>query len=219
VQIKNLDRNKMKKIIRSILHSDFGFFIRAIIANSEYKKWIKTGGVHSPHVVKQLAIKEYQKKFNLKLLVETGTYLGDMVFIQRSVFENIISIELSEFLYLKACKRFRNNKNIKILQGDSGVVLNKVIQEINTPALFWLDGHYSSGVTAKGDKECPIFEELNAIFKGNELPHILLIDDARCFVGLGDYPTIEELKTHILKNRNSNFDFEVKDDIIRVALK
>jgi hypothetical protein len=41
----------------------------------------------------------------------------------------------------------------------------------------------------------------------------LLIDDARCFNGEGDYPTINELKGYI-KDKNENYKLEVKDDII-----
>jgi hypothetical protein len=88
------------------------------------------------------------------------------------------------------------------------------MQGINEPAIFWLDGHYSAGITAKGDKECPIFEELNAILNKNEFNHILLIDDARCFIGEGDYPTIEEL-TNYVKTKDKSYQVVVEHDIIR----
>ena len=82
---------------------------------------------------------------------------------------------------------------------------------------FWLDGHYSGGVTAKGDKECPILEEVNAIFKFKNIAHILLVDDARSFNGQHDYPTVEELTNHI-KNKNNKYEVVVKDDIIRYVV-
>jgi hypothetical protein len=40
----------------------------------------------------------------------------------------------------------------------------------------------------------------------------LLIDDARCYVGKGDYPTIDQL-TNYVKSKNENYRVEVKYDI------
>jgi hypothetical protein len=178
-------------------------------------EWEKNGKPSPPpHIVKQMAIDEYQKKFNTKILVETGTYLGEMVEAQRDHFEKIYSIELSKKLFLKAVKRFKPYPHINILNGDSGIVLNKLLSEIDTPALFWLDGHYSEGITAKGAKECPVAEELEAILK-RDMPHIILIDDARLFNGTHDYPTLDEIK-QLYKKSSRDYLLTVKDDIIRL---
>ena len=37
---------------------------------------------------------------------------------------------------------------ISIIQGDSGKILNSITNKLKKPAIFWLDGHYSSGITA-----------------------------------------------------------------------
>jgi hypothetical protein len=140
--------------------------------------------------------------------------MGDMVQAQKKKFRRIYSIELGMELFHKAVKRFKRDKNVTIVQGDSGEVLPEILLRINEPAIFWLDGHYSSGVTAKGKKECPIFEELNAIFNDHKFNHILLIDDARCFVGDGDYPSVNQL-TEYIKSRNAKYEVRVEDDIIR----
>lgn len=181
--------------------------------NAVIEQWEKEGKpLPPPHTIKQLAIEHYQKKYNVTTLVETGTYLGDMVMSQKNNFRRIISIELGKDLWEKAKQRFRMYNHIELLQGDSGKVLHEVINNINEQAIFWLDGHYSSGITAKGEKECPIYEELAAIFKNNH-KHILLIDDARHFVGQGDYPTAEEVATFI-SQKSSDYKYEIKDDII-----
>lgn len=178
--------------------------------------WEKNGRpLPPPHIVKQKAIEEYRRNFQTRVLVETGTYLGDMVEAQRGHFEKIYSIELSEKLFIKAKKRFKEYRQIKILQGDSGVVLNKLMTEIDKPALFWLDGHYSGGITAKADKECPVPEELETILKSS-LPHVILIDDARLFNGTHDYPTMNEID-EIIKISNRSYFMETKDDIIRLT--
>ena len=193
-------------------------FRKKVIINHEEQlaEWERNGRpIPPPHIVKQMAIEEYRKKFHTEILVETGTYMGDMVEAQRDQFKKIYSIELSEKLFNKAQKRFKDHLHIKIVQGDSGTVLNKLISEIGKPALFWLDGHYSGGITAKGEKECPVPEELKIILK-SPLSHIILIDDARLFNGTHDYPTIDQIE-EIIKANNVQYLVETKDDIIRLT--
>lgn len=170
-----------------------------------------------PHAYKQQVIAYYQSCFRYSLLIETGTFLGDMVEAQKNRFDSIVSIELSEMLHKKAKRRFRNQAHISILQGDSARVLPQVVQKITGPAIFWLDGHYSAGITAKGDRVSPIMEELNAILSGNNLNHILLIDDARCFCGEDGYPTYEEV-VDCIRQFSPRSDIRVEMDIIRCVL-
>jgi len=189
--------------------------LKNIKGKAQFKKWEKDGKpVPPPHVAKQSIIREYRKKTGNDILIETGTFLGDMVEAQKSYFRKIISIELSMELYEKAKKRFRKNKHVEIIQGDSGKVLKNIVSQLNKPAIFWLDGHYSSGKTARGDKDCPIFEELSTIFSLEDLSHVILIDDARHFNGEGDYPTIQEL-VNFVKSKNINYNYLVTDDVIR----
>jgi hypothetical protein len=182
-------------------------------------QWQKDGSqVPAPHQVKQMIIREYGNKHAIRTMIETGTYYGDMVEAQRGNFSKIFSIELSAELWKKAFERFQRYPGIKILQGDSGVVLHKIMPEVSQPALFWLDGHFSEGVTAKGDKDCPIYEELDAIFAAAPQDHVILIDDARCFVGRGDYPTIEDL-TKYIRSKDTRYKIEVATDIIRITVQ
>ena len=88
-----------------------------------------------------------------------------------------------------------------------------MVSSLNDPAIFWLDGHYSSGITAKGELECPIYGELDAIFSFQSLNHLILIDDARLFNGTNDYPTIPELINYV-KQKNSKYTISITDDII-----
>jgi hypothetical protein len=60
-----------------------------------------------------------------------------------------------------------------------------------------LDGHYSEAVTGKGNKNSPIFSNIN-------YNHILLIDDAKFFIGKGDYRTIEDL-TEYIKSKDERY--------------
>ncbi len=178
-------------------------------------EWVNSGKqVPPPHVVKQETVREFQKEYFIKTLVETGTFRGEMVYAQRNYFDKIISIELSEELHLIAVKRLRNLQNVTLIAGDSAEVLKKIITEIDGPAIFWLDGHYSGFETAKGELVTPINRELDIIL-GSEQNHILLIDDARLFNGENDYPELKEIKTRVLSEKN-NYSFTVEDDIIRI---
>ena len=179
-------------------------------------EWEKNGKpLPPPHIVKQMAIEDYKNKFHTEILVETGTYLGEMVEAQLNNFSRIISIELSKEFYKRAKQKFRNNPKVELLQGDSGKKLNEVVPLLNGPALFWLDGHYSGGKTAKADKNCPVPEELHIILRNN-WSHIILVDDARLFDGTDDYPGISQIKEIIVSNKR-DYTLEIKDDIIRLT--
>jgi hypothetical protein len=174
----------------------------------------------SPEYYKSARIKDFQKKSKITTLIETGTFLGDMIYFNRKNFKQIISVELSDELFLKANDRFKDIKNISLIKGDSALVLAEIVSKLNNPAIFWLDGHYSKEFkgfqTAKGNKECPILEELEPILK-SPLNHIILIDDARMFDGKNDYPTEEELYNFICQYR-SEFMFDKRNDIFEIIL-
>jgi hypothetical protein len=166
--------------------------------------------------IKQSTIEQFQKNYGYTVLIETGTFLGDMIEAQRNNFTRIFSIELQRELAEKARERFKGVPHIKILQGDSGKLLKTILAEVKEPAIFWLDAHYSGGLTAKGDKECPIYDEIDAILTTKE-NHLVLVDDARCFNGKGDYPAIDEL-TKYIQDKDSRYKVSVENDIIRFMI-
>ena len=185
---------------KKIYHSHF---------KSLHGEWINKGKQLPPsHLSKQETIKRHATKNNLPVLVETGTYQGDMVFAMQNQFQQIFSIELSHHFYQKAVERFKSFSNVKIIEGDSGQILKDLVPALTSPAMFWLDGHYSGGQTAKGEKECPIYEELKNILS-SPFDHVIIIDDARLFKGENDYPTIEELRRFVFEMKPRNiFSFE-----------
>lgn len=173
----------------------------------------------TPHLIKQKVIKDYGKKYNCQIFIETGTYLGTMVNAVKNTFLKIYTIELDEKLYLKALRKFEKNTHIKVLFGDSSKILPVLLEKISKPCLFWLDAHYSKGITAKGAKNTPVKEELTIILNHKIKNHVILIDDAESFSGENDdYPSVILLKKHIEKYF-PNFFFEVKDNIIRITPK
>lgn len=180
-----------------------------------YDKWVSQNKPKPvPHIVKQKAVEECQLKYKLKTLVETGTFLGDMLYSQKDNFDKLISIELDYNLFTDVKKKLRFFNNIEIIHGDSGIVLKEIVPGMDQQCLFWLDGHYSAGFTAKGSIETPIISELDTIFS-NKIDHVVLIDDARSFNGTNDYPTLKFVEEYAL-NKKNNYKIIVKDDIIRL---
>ena len=201
--------NSIKQAIKRTLPDDVLKLRRDLEAR---RAWEKQGRPSPPpHIIKEELIRDFAKSFNTPILIETGTYLGDMVHAMRKSFTRIISFELDPTLAAQAQQRFANDNHIEIMQGDSGKLLGDYLKKINDPCLFWLDGHYSGGITAKGSLETPIKNELTAILSHPVDGHVILIDDARCFTGENDYPTLDELKTFV-----AGRSFSVEHDVIRI---
>ncbi len=178
-------------------------------------QWIQLGKpIPPPHAVKQIVIEDYKQRFRYNVFVETGTYKGHMVYAQLANFKAIYSIELDRSYYEKAKDLFRHDKHVKLVNGDSSKSLIEVTKSLNEPAIFWLDGHYMGNNGVMGETECPIWGELNAIFSGVSLPHVIIIDDARSFTGVSDYPSIESI-TKWIKNRDPRYQVIVDSDIIQ----
>ena len=115
--------------------------------------------------------------------VESGTFLGDTTDLLSQNCTMVYSIEPEPSLYKKACLRFAKQANVEILHGTSETQLPNLLTRLSGNVSFWLDGHYSAGITFKGFQETPIIEELRAI--ADALPRLgsvnVLIDDIRCF--------------------------------------
>ena len=179
-------------------------------------RWEKAGRpVPPPGLHKQHVIRTYGRNAGVRVLVETGTLFGDTLYALRNDFDRLISIELDESLYKAAVRRFRPLKNIENLHGDSGERIQEVLANLKERAVFWLDGHFSGGITATADEETPVNRELDAILRHPIRDHIVLIDDARCFGRDPDYPTIEQLRD-FLQRKSPRSQMTIEDDIIRI---
>jgi hypothetical protein len=182
----------------------------------EILHWLKSGccGV-APHPIKMMVVRSYLKKFSIKDFVETGTYLGDTLGYIAECGVRCTSIELSRELYEAARKRFNGYKNVKLVHGDSGQRLPELLKGINNPVLFWLDGHYSSGITASAETHTPVSAELQSILSHPIKRHVILVDDARCFDGKNDYPHLDDLLR--VMREDGSYSAEITTDIIRLT--
>lgn len=112
--------------------------------------------------------------------VETGTFLGQTIYVVEPFFKNLYTVEIKEEFYSQHISKYTGTK-IKFFLGDSGKVLKDIIPTISGKTIFFLDGHYSAGITGKGDKHVPLYEELEQIVSLFKEKAVIIIDDFRLF--------------------------------------
>lgn len=168
-----------------------------------------------PDILKYARIREYAKRHCTPILIETGTFHGDAVFTLRRAFREIHSIELDPRLHARAVADLGHLRHVHLHLGDSSSELARVAGALSSPALFWLDGHFCAGPSARGRKDTPIFEELSYLLARPPGANVVLIDDARLFTGRDGYPALEQLREMVASGRPSA-SFEVDEDIIRI---
>jgi len=196
----------------------FKAFKRRYLPHKAWNRWfwdLRGRPLPPSDYVKQWIVGQYARKYRLETLIETGTYEGDMVEAMRKRFRVIHSIEIFEPLYRLAVAKFSGSSHIHLHQGDSEEILPRILATVKEPALFWLDAHYSGEGTGRGAVDSPILRELKCIFDHPIKDHVILIDDARLFVGRDGFPRVDEIRDFVYRNR-PNATFILKDDVIRI---
>ena len=154
----------------------------------------------APNIVKWKVMKRWGGR---ETWIETGTYVGETTSQLSKESKFVISLEPEPTLYENAKQKFRNSKNILLLNGTSELKLREAVflarQRNPVDISFWLDGHFSEGLTFLGEFECPVIIELQVIAEvlSNEQPLTILIDDVRCFSRTNEvvrgYPSLSYL--------------------------
>ena len=137
-----------------------------------------------PSIIVHLLKKHADTHF--PLFIETGTNAADTTRAMTPLFERVFTIELSDELYARNLVYKSSYPTIEFIHGDSAVELNRLLPTIHQPAVFFLDGHWSSGNTARGPKDCPLMEEFQSIMTYMKHECIIIVDDYRLF-GLGPH--------------------------------
>ncbi len=120
--------------------------------------------------------------FNPDVFIETGTFMGSTTDTAATIFNTVYTIELDNYLYEEATRKFQNRPNIHLYQGDSKTVLNKILPNLKSKkVLVYLDAHWSGSGTAGGDETTPILGELRTIQNSNIKNMVIVIDDIRYF--------------------------------------
>lgn len=135
---------------------------------------------------------EFFKRYANPVFVETGTYLCEGIELALGAgFGEVRSVELSEKLFGKAQTKYAGRSNIKLYHGTSETRLWDMIADIRTPITFWLDAHFSGGITVKGPEMSPVMKELAIIGRHPVKNHVIMIDDRRQ-VGTADFDFVTE---------------------------
>lgn len=168
----------------------------------------------SPHAIKQACL--LRNSFPDATWVETGTYLGQTTKVLSKVASMVHSIEPEPTLCANAKKYFSGYSNVEIHAGTSEEVFPSLLPRISGDVNFWLDGHYSAGVTFKGPQDTPIMDELRVV--SENLGHFgkvcVLVDDIRCFnPHLAEYATYPSLDVLVDWARANQLNWHIEHDI------
>jgi hypothetical protein len=125
-----------------------------------------------------LTLKDDYTKYSC--FIETGTARGETIFAVEPEFEKLYTIEISEKYYNYTKSKYSGNK-INFILGDSSIVFSTLLQIITDKCIFFLDGHWSSRDTGKGEKDVPLDEEITHIKNLFKQDAIIIIDDFRLF--------------------------------------
>jgi|GEM_PF-511987 len=203
----------MNHIIR-LIPSIFKSYYNAVISFTQWRRRDFSGfSGFSPQYIKQKILVKYG--IPNSMWVESGTYFGKTTRFLSERYPRVITIEPCKKLY-SISKNSITNRNIIYLNGTSESIFPRLIPSLEGNCNFWLDGHYSEGITFKGEKNCPVEDELEEIAKNlfNFENVSIFIDDVRCFpsLNLGNegYPSIDFL---VDWSRENKLYWSVEHDI------
>jgi hypothetical protein len=187
-------------------------FLRSALKR-DLEKWERNHDGPYPHLLKQRTVQRYAATSGARVFVETGTWYGMMLEACLGYFDWLVSIEVEPHFFRRAQTSFKRHLSVTLLHGDSATLLPRLLATIQCPCLFWLDAHYSGGLTGKAELETPIRSELEAILNHSHR-HTILIDDANSFDGTHDYPEITWIEKAAIKK---GYSVSLSDNIIRLS--
>lgn len=190
--------------------------VQPVLEALALRAWRKHRRGPAPRTVKAEVIRRFADREKRSVLVETGTFFGDMLAALRGDFAKLYSVELHPGLGKRATQRFAGDPAIQIVIGDSATQLEPLLRKIAQPAVLWLDGHYSGHLTARGDGDTPILREIDAVLRAGTADDVVLIDDARLFGTDPAYPTIAEVEKRVRAARPA-CSVRVEDDIVQIT--
>ena len=151
-------------------------------------------------------------RFDLDVLIETGTYEGDFDLMGGgTVFEGLYhrgQLGLSG----PGPRTLRQSFQRGVSFGGYAVCLPFVASILMGPSMFWLDAHAAPGMFGSAD-DWPIIDELG-IIERSEHHHVILIDDAHCFLPGTPHPACPPLEAVEKWALASGYDCAVRGDVI-----
>jgi FkbM family methyltransferase len=169
-------------------------------------------------------IYKLKEVYGINNFIETGTYQGHTAYWASQLFEQVFTIEYSQDIYQKVTEKYGHIKNIDFLYGDTRNLLQNTLSKLESPSLFWLDAHWSGGITYGESDECPLLAEIEIINR-SDCEHFIFIDDARLFLSPPppphlpqQWPDISAILNLLNSVKNSRHIVIVDDVIIAVPV-
>lgn len=160
------------------------------------------------------------------VFVETGTFQGEtLAQAVNAGFKYVHTIDVVQKYCDQAKLRFKDHENLHCHCGTSPDILKNII-DVKKSTTFWLDAHYQNNAdfeTCEKYGQCPVLEELKAIFSFEwQARIVILIDDSHMFVNpdssrfkIEEWPKQEEIHSIVPK------EYTIKDvnDILLITKK
>lgn len=140
---------------------------------------------------KRALIRECAKLWRLRTFVETGIYQGDCAALEvGELFDAAFVIDPGADNCMRALQALPIGTVVRVLPGDSAVVLPDLLMKLTKPALFWLDAH---GMDEENPSS-PLLRELGTILCWKHAAaSVVLIDDMRLMGVVPGWPSLDEL--------------------------
>lgn len=163
----------------------------------------------NPHSYSKLRnIRSVARRTGATQMIETGTYLGNTAMRCAPRFERVYTIELDEKLASRAAAYLCKRHNVEVIQGDALVEVPKILARSGVERLLiYLDGHFSGGATALGDRPEPACDEIEVLGQFKNKIRGIVVDDFRCFGVERGWPS----KSALLRSIETHFggEFEI----------
>lgn len=190
--------------------------------HQDFIDWYQNGFTSpSPRVVKQEVMR---RNGGNGTWIETGTFLGDTTLFLSKFATKVITLEPEKKLFQDARKRFQYNQKITCIQGTSEDKLAEVLSNLSRNDLnnisFWLDGHYSGGITYRSHLDTPIVFELSCIqtILNRCTSIFILIDDVRCFNSTSEeYSEYPGLNYLVAWSERNNLRWTIEHDVFIIS--
>lgn len=164
---------------------------------------------------------DLRDRLGLRRAVETGTFRGGTARSLATVFPEVVTIELSAELHAAAEIALRDTPRVRAVQGHSALRLGELTDPA-VPTLYYLDGHWSGGVTGGVGDECPVLAELAAMGVGSP-DDCVIVDDARLFTSAPppphraeQWPTLMEVMDAMRARHPAHLVTLLNDQVIAV---
>jgi len=132
-----------------------------------------------------------RNRFRLRAFIESGTGYGDSALIASQLFAEVQTIEIDPAIFEHQREELKAQPNVRRILGSGAVEIPRLCEQftIDTPLMFFLDGHWS-GAGVRYEVECPLLAELDAVLsrRARGAKDAVLIDNWGMFTAPPDPP-------------------------------